>query len=115
VVAPPAISTFWLSAAFRACSSADSIPSVTKVKVVPHHVGAGVRMHVGEDLLVALPPWLVGLKHPSRQRTGTGAERAFEVLVRASGEPVEGNGEVCGNDTHIHVDVDDHKNSSDGA
>ncbi len=35
-LAPPAMQTFFPAAAARACSSADSIPSATNVKDVPH-------------------------------------------------------------------------------
>ena len=42
-LAPPASATLRSSAAARACSSADSIPSVTKVNVVPPSMTAGSR------------------------------------------------------------------------
>ena len=42
-LAPPAIDTSCSPAAARACSSADSIPSVTKLKVVPPCIGIGSR------------------------------------------------------------------------
>ena len=43
LLAPPASATSWPFAAFRACSSADSIRSVTNVNVVPPSSGRGSR------------------------------------------------------------------------
>ncbi len=42
-LAPPAMQTFLPAAAARACSSADSIPSATNVKVVPPSISIGSR------------------------------------------------------------------------
>ena len=42
-MAPPATSTSFSPAAARACSIADSMPSVTKLKVVPPSIGKGSR------------------------------------------------------------------------